>query len=44
LQRELETDLGRKIIAGEVHDNSRVVVDYRGDALVFTSKPLAEAA
>ena len=44
LQRELETDLGRKIIAGEVHDNSRVVVDYRGNALVFTSKPLAEAA
>jgi ATP-dependent Clp protease ATP-binding subunit ClpB len=44
LQKELETDLGRKIIAGEVHDSSRVVVDYRGDALVFTSQPLAEAA
>ena len=44
LQRELETDLGRKIIAGEVHDNSRVVVDNRGNALVFTSQPLAEAA
>jgi ATP-dependent Clp protease ATP-binding subunit ClpB len=44
LQKELETDLGRKIIAGEVHDSSRVIVDYRGDALVFTSQPLAEAA
>jgi len=44
LQKELETDLGRKIIAGEVHDNSRVVVDYRGNALVFTSQPLTEAA
>ena len=44
LQKELETALGRKIIAGEVHDNSRVVVDYRDDSLVFTSTPLAEAA
>lgn len=44
LQKELETDLGRKIIAGEVRDSTRVVVDYRGDALVFTTQPLAEAA
>ncbi len=44
LQKELETALGRKLIAGEVHDHSRVVVDYRGSGLVFTSQPLAEAA
>jgi ATP-dependent Clp protease ATP-binding subunit ClpB len=44
LQKELETALGRKIIAGEIHDQSRVIVDYRGDSLVFTSQPLAEAA
>ena len=44
LQRELETTLGRRIVAGEIHDNSRVVVDYRGGALVFTSQPLAETA
>ena len=44
LQKELETALGRKIIAGEIHDHSRVVVDYRGNALVFTATPLAEAA
>jgi ATP-dependent Clp protease ATP-binding subunit ClpB len=44
LQKELETDLSRKIIAGEVRDSSRVLVDYRGNALVFTSQPLAEAA
>ena len=44
LQKELETSLGRKLLAGEVHDNSRVVVDYRGDDLTFTSTPLAEAA
>ena len=44
LQKELETTLGRKLLAGDVHDNSRVVVDYRGDSLTFTSTPLAEAA
>jgi ATP-dependent Clp protease ATP-binding subunit ClpB len=44
LQKELETTLGRKLIAGEVHDNSRIVVDYRGDNLTFTSTRLAEAA
>ncbi len=44
LQKELETVLGRKIIGGEIHDNSRVVVDYRGDALTFASEALPEAA
>jgi ATP-dependent Clp protease ATP-binding subunit ClpB len=44
LQRELETALGRRIVAGEVQDNSRLVVDYRGDQLVFTMPPLVEAA
>jgi len=44
LQKELETALGRKLLAGEVHDNSRVVIDYRGDSLTFTSTPLVEAA
>ncbi len=44
LQRELETALGRRIVAGEVSDNSRLLVDYCGDQLVFTSAPLVEAA
>jgi ATP-dependent Clp protease ATP-binding subunit ClpB len=44
LQKEIETTLGRKIIAGEVRDNTRVVVDSRGGELVFTTTPLAEAA
>jgi ATP-dependent Clp protease ATP-binding subunit ClpB len=44
LQKELETMLGRKLLAGEVRDNSRVVIDYRGDNLTFASTPLAEAA
>ena len=44
LQKELETALGRKIVGGEIHDNSRVAVDYRADQLVFTSAPVAEGA
>jgi len=44
LQKELETTLGRKLIAGEIHDSSRVVVDYGSGGLVFTSTPVAEAA
>ena len=40
--------VSRKRISREVRseerDSSRVVVDYRGNALVFTSQPLAEAA
>jgi ATP-dependent Clp protease ATP-binding subunit ClpB len=35
LQRHVETVLGRRIIAGEVPDGSRVTVDARAGALVF---------
>jgi ATP-dependent Clp protease ATP-binding subunit ClpB len=35
IQRELETRLGRAIIAGEIVDGSRVKVDVKGGALVF---------
>jgi ATP-dependent Clp protease ATP-binding subunit ClpB len=44
LQRELETSLGRKLLAGEVHEHSRVAVDWDGASLTFTSYPAAEAA
>ncbi|MBI1832046.1 MAG: AAA family ATPase, partial [Planctomycetes bacterium] len=44
LQKELETTLGRRLIAGEVRDGSRVLVDFTGGELTFTSVPLAEAA
>ena len=33
LQRELETRIGRKLIAGEIPDGSRVVVDVKDGAL-----------
>ncbi|MGH7864911.1 MAG: Clp protease N-terminal domain-containing protein [Candidatus Binataceae bacterium] len=44
IQRELETALGRKLLAGEVRDNSRVTVDAGARGLEFKSSTLAKAA
>ena len=44
LQKEVETQLGRRILAGEVPDRSRVEVDWRGDELTFIARPLPQAA
>jgi len=38
IQRELETPLAKKILEGEIKDNSRVVADMKGDAIVFKSE------
>jgi ATP-dependent Clp protease ATP-binding subunit ClpB len=43
IQRELETPLARKIVAGEVRDGQKVKVDVRGDAMTFESESLANA-
>ncbi len=40
IQRELETKLGRSIIAGDVMDGSEVAVDVKGSELVFNMKNL----
>ena len=44
LQKEVETQLGRRILAGEVPDRSRVEVDWQNDELTFTARPLPQAA
>ncbi len=44
IQRELETALGRKILSGEVRDNSRVKVDAGAQGLQFKSRALSAAA
>jgi ATP-dependent Clp protease ATP-binding subunit ClpB len=44
LQKEIETVLGRKILAGDVAERSRVVVDYGTGGLTFDGYPVAEAA
>jgi ATP-dependent Clp protease ATP-binding subunit ClpB len=46
IQRELETALARKILAGELGDGDTVTVDYdelRGE-LTFTAQPIEQAA
>ena len=43
LQREMETQLGRRILAGEIPDRSRVRVDWNGSELTFATTPLAES-
>ncbi|MGE0823399.1 MAG: ATP-dependent chaperone ClpB [Candidatus Binatia bacterium] len=44
LQREIETTVGRKLLAGEIGEQSRVVIDWDGRALSFSDYPAAEAA
>jgi ATP-dependent Clp protease ATP-binding subunit ClpB len=44
IQRELETALGRKLLSGEVRDNSRVKVDANARGLDFRSEAAAPAA
>jgi len=44
LQRELETTLGRRLLAGEIRDHTRVAVDVDHGELSFTTEPLPTAA
>ncbi|PAW79401.1 MAG: ATP-dependent chaperone ClpB [Verrucomicrobia bacterium Tous-C9LFEB] len=44
LQRQIETNLSRKLLAGEVTDHSAVTVDAKKGELVFTSKPVTKPA
>jgi len=44
LQRELETVLGRRILAGEIKENSRVTVDAVAGELTFDSQDVPHAA
>ena len=44
IQKELETALARKLLAGEVKDHSRVVVDHDGNELTVSVTAVADAA
>ena len=44
IQREVETRIGRALIAGEIRDGSRITVDADGEELVVRwDEPTAEA-
>jgi ATP-dependent Clp protease ATP-binding subunit ClpB len=38
IQRHLETTLSRKLLAGEINDGSKITVEFKNDALVFTAQ------
>ena len=40
LQRHLETALSRKLLSGDVHDHTRVTVDFKNGELTFETSPL----
>ena len=40
LQRQRETALSRKLLAGDITDHSRVTVDFKKGELVFESKAI----
>ena len=44
IQKKLETALARKLLAGEVKDHSRVVVDHDGNELTVSVTAVADAA
>ena len=44
LQKEIETNLGRKLLANEVRDHDHVLVDWDGQHLTFSSQAVAAAA
>ena len=44
IQKELENALARKLLAGEVKDHSRVVVDHDGTGLTVSASEVADAA
>jgi ATP-dependent Clp protease ATP-binding subunit ClpB len=43
IQKELETPLARKLVAGEIHDGQKVVVDERNREMKFEVETLVEA-
>jgi ATP-dependent Clp protease ATP-binding subunit ClpB len=42
IQRELENELAKRLLQGDVRDGHHVLVDYKGDALTFTVERAAE--
>src|SRR5919112_5843263 len=42
IQRELENELAKRLLRGEVRDGQHVRVDYNGDGLTFETRPVTE--
>ena len=44
LQRHIETPLARKLISGEIHDNTRILVTWSKGEMAFKAEPLGREA
>jgi ATP-dependent Clp protease ATP-binding subunit ClpB len=43
IQKELETPIGRRLLAGEIRDGDKVIVDWQDGAFTFSSKRVERA-
>ncbi len=43
IQKELETPIGRRLLAGEIRDGNKVIVDWKDDQFTFSTKGAARA-
>jgi ATP-dependent Clp protease ATP-binding subunit ClpA len=44
IQRELENELARRLVRGDVRDGQHILVDYTGGALSFEAEPVTAEA
>ena len=43
IQKELETPIGRRLLAGEIRDGDKVIVDFKGGEFTFSTKAAERA-
>jgi ATP-dependent Clp protease ATP-binding subunit ClpB len=43
IQKELETPIGRRLLAGEIKDGDKVIVDFKGGEFTFSTKAAERA-
>jgi ATP-dependent Clp protease ATP-binding subunit ClpB len=43
IQKELETPIGRRLLAGEIRDGDKVIVDFKGGEFTFSTNPAERA-
>ena len=43
IQKELETPIGRRLLAGEIRDGNKVIVHWKDDQFTFSTKGAARA-
>ena len=43
IQKELETPIGRRLLAGEIHDGNKVIVDWKNGEFTFSTKGVERA-